>query len=60
MKLSFSTFPSSSVVVVVVVVIAFDRTHTIYFVFQSRGFYHVPRGLIADTKSFQAFAAILD
>ena len=38
--------------------IAFDRTHTIYVVFQSRGFYDVPRVLIAGARSFQAFAAI--
>ena len=36
------------------------RTHTIYVVFQSRRFYCVPRVLIADARSFQAFAAILD
>ena len=39
---------------------AFDRTHTIYVVFQSRGFYDVPRVLIADARSFQGFAAVLD
>ena len=25
------------------IIVAFDRTHTIYVVFQSRGFYDVPR-----------------
>jgi len=41
-------------------IIAFDRTHTIYIVFQPRGFYDVLRVLIADVRSFQALAAILD
>ena len=39
---------------------AFDITHSIYVVFQSRVFYDVPRVLIADVRSFQALAAILD
>ena len=39
-------------------IITFDRA-TIY-IFQSRGFYDVSRVLIADAKSFQAFAVILD
>ena len=39
---------------------AFNRTHTIYVVFQFRGFYDVPRVLIMDATSFQALAAILD
>ena len=38
----------------------FDRVHPIYMVFHSRGFYDVPRVLIADSRSFQALAAILD
>ena len=42
------------------IIIALDRTHTIYVVFQSRGFYDVPRVLIGDAKSFQALAATLD
>ena len=37
-------------------VIAFDRTHTIYVVFQFRGFYDVPRVFIADARPFQVFA----
>ena len=41
-------------------IIAFDSTHTIYVVFQSRGLNDVPRGLIADARLFQAIAAILD
>ena len=41
-------------------IIAFDRTHTIYVVFQSRGIYDVPRVLIANARSFQALATILD
>ena len=41
--------------------VAFERTHTIYVVFQSsRGFYNDPRVLIADSGLFQALAAILD
>ena len=36
------------------------RKHTIYVVFYSRGFHDVPRVLIADARSFQALAAILD
>ena len=40
--------------------IAFDITHTIHVVFHSRGFYDVPRVLIADARSFQALAAIWD
>ena len=40
--------------------IVFDGTHTIAVVFQSRGFYDVPRVLIAHARLFQAFAAILD
>ena len=42
------------------VIIGFDRTHTIYVVFQSHGLYDVPRVLIADARSFQALDAILD
>ena len=38
---------------------AFERTHNICVVFESRGFYDVPRVLIADARSFQAFAAML-
>jgi len=41
-------------------IITFERTHTIYVVFHSRGFFDVPRVLIADARSFQALAAILD
>ena len=41
-------------------IVAFDRTHTIYLVFHCRGFYNVPRVLIAESKSFQALTAILD
>ena len=41
-------------------VIAFDRKRSIYVVFPSRGFYEVPRVLIAAARSFQALAAILD
>ena len=41
-------------------VFAFDRTHTIYVVSHPRGFNDVPRALIADARSFQALAAILD
>ena len=41
-------------------IFAFDRTHTIDVVFHSRGFYDVQRVLIADARSFQALAAILD
>ena len=37
-------------------VIAFDRSHTTYVVFQSRGFYNVPRVLIVDARPFQVFA----
>ena len=40
--------------------IAFDRKHTIYVAFHSCGFYDVPRVLIADARSFQALATILD
>ena len=40
--------------------IVFDRTRTIYVVFHSRGFYDVPRVLIAGARLFQALAAILD
>ena len=40
--------------------IAFARTRTVYVVFQSRGFCVVPRVLIAEARSFQTFAAILD
>ena len=40
--------------------IAFDRTHTLYVVFRSQGFYDVPRVLIADAGSFQALPVILD
>ena len=32
---------------------AFDRTHTIYVVIQSRGFHDVPRALMRDALSFQ-------
>ena len=39
------------------IVVAFDRTHTIYVVFQSHEFYNVPWILIADATSFQAHAA---
>ena len=39
---------------------AFERTHTIYVVFHSRGFYDVPRVLITDARSFEVFSAILD
>ena len=44
------------------VLFAFGRTHTICVVFQSRGFYDVPRVLIADTaiRHFRLLAAILD
>ena len=41
-------------------IIAFDSTHTVYVVFQSRGLNDVPRLLIADARLFQAFATILD
>ena len=41
-------------------IVAFDRTHTIDLIFHSRGFYDVPRVLIADATSFKALAAILD
>ena len=34
--------------------------HTIYVVSHPRGFNDVPRALIADDRSFQALAAILD
>ena len=34
--------------------------HIIYVVFHSRGFYNVPRVLIADARSFQTLAAVLD
>ena len=40
--------------------IAFNRTHTIYVVFQSCWFYDALRVLIADGGSIQAFATILD
>ena len=40
-------------------VIAFDRAHAICR-FLSPRFYNVPRVLIADARSFQALAAILD
>ena len=43
--------------IMTIVIIAFDRTHT---VFRSRGFYDVPRVLLADARSFQALAAVLD
>ena len=33
------------------IIIALDRTHTIYFVFQSSGFYNIPRVLIAEVIS---------
>ena len=33
--------------------IAFDRTHTFYVAFHSRGFYVVMRVLIVDARSFQ-------
>ena len=45
---------------IIILFITFDRTHTIYVVFQFRGFYGVPRALIVDARSFQAVAAILD
>ena len=32
---------------------AFDRTHTIYVVFHSLGFYALPRVLITDARSFR-------
>ena len=38
----------------------FDRTHSIYVIFQSCGFHDAPRVLIVDASSFQAFTAILD
>ena len=44
----------------IITVIAFDRTRAIYVVFHSRGFYDVPRVLIAVARSFQSLAAILD
>ena len=34
-------------------IFAFNRTHTIYVVFHSRGFYDVPRVFIVDARSFQ-------
>ena len=34
--------------------------HTVYVVFQSHGFYEVPRISITDARSFHAFAAILE
>ena len=40
--------------------IAFDRTHYIYVIFQSRKFYDVPRVLIPAVRSFQALATILN
>ena len=40
--------------------VAFERTHTIFVVFQARGFHDVPRVVIADARPFQALAAILD
>lgn len=39
---------------------AFDKTHIIYVVFQSPGFYDVQRVLIADARPFLALAATLD
>ena len=39
--------------------VEFDRTHTIYVVFHSRGFYDVPR-VFAGAWSFQALGAILE
>jgi len=41
-------------------IFAFKRTHTIYVVFHSHGFYDVPRVFIVDARSFQALATILD
>ena len=41
-------------------IIALNSTHTFFVVFQSRGLYDVPRVLIADARSFQVFAVILD
>ena len=40
--------------------IAFDRTHTIYVVFEFCGFYNFQRVLIVNARSFQALATILD
>ena len=37
-----------------------QKAYYIYVVFHSRGFFDVPRVLIADARSFQALAAILD
>ena len=58
----FDLLPSLSLIVSIYLntLFAFDRTHTIFVVFQSRGFYDVPWVLIADARSFQALAAILD
>ena len=44
-----ASFPNRNLLCIV---IAFDRTDTIYVVFQSRGFYNVPLVLIADARSF--------
>ena len=52
--------PNNSVVGHMEDFIAFDRTRTIYVVFQSCGFYHVSRVLIVDARSFQALATIWD
>ena len=40
--------------------LAFDKTHIIYVVFQSPGFYDVQRVLIADARPFLVLAATLD
>ena len=57
---ALKTWLYASIGCLVVAVFAFDRTHTMYVVFQSRGFYDVPRVLVADARSFQALATILD
>ena len=45
---------------IVSTIIAFDRTHTIYVVSQSRQFYDIQRVLMADARSFQTLASIMD
>ena len=47
-------------IIMTIVIIAFDRTHTVSLVFRSRGFYDVPQVLLADARSFQALATVLD
>ena len=47
------------IITIPITIIAFDKTHTIYVLFYLRGFYDVPRVLIADAGSFRALTAIL-